>query len=364
MIDRAAAAGPSLRDPRWIPRLILTLLVFPFLTVACDLGLGAANRDTPPTDGAAQPRDVLRIGQDTSAGGWVVLPEWSGVWVAGGGTLVDIDQKTGEARQTGHGRWDYDYVELARHGEGTIFLASGRTLWQVDAQSGSIIQRLDLRHLGYVDSVLDTRSGTWVTASTEDGGVLARIDLDTGGAMDQIRIGQGRHELVKSVGYLVVASQDPSAGIIRVDPRTGMKVTLHEGTGSIASVGYRIWIAADDGVRCLDVLELTSCGEVRIDRAVSVVSDGARLWVLTATGSTSPSTYEPDPSQPATVILVDGVNGEVVAGPLALPSITPATISAFEGRAWIGFHDEGRVIRIDCGDGRCSVPGWGPDQST
>jgi hypothetical protein len=159
---------------------------------------------------------------------------------------------------------------------------------------------------------------------------------------------------VKSLGYLVVASQDPAGpGIVRVDQRTGAKVTLHEGTGSIASVGYRIWIAADDGIRCIDVLELTSCGEVRIDRAVSVASDGARLWVLSATGSTSSSIYEPDPSQPATVTLVDGVNGDIVAGPLELPSITPATISAFQGHAWIGFHGEGRVIRIDCDGGRC-----------
>ncbi len=79
----------------------------------------------------------------------------------------------------------------------------------------------------------------------------------------------------------------------------------------------------------------------------------------------SPATYQPDPDRPATVTLVDGVNGAIVGGPLALPSITPATISAFDGHAWIGFHDGGRVIRIDCGSGRCTVPGWGArDQST
>jgi hypothetical protein len=315
-------------------------------------------RDAPP----AAPE--LRIGLDTIAGGWVVLPEWSGVWVAGSGTLSEVDQDTGAVRQTGQGAWDHDYVRLARYGEGTILLASGSTLWSLNASSGGVIRRLDLGHVGYLDAVLQTRSGTWVTASTEDGGVLARIDLDTGEAVDQIHIGQGRHELVKSVGYLVVASQGSSAGIIRVDQRTGAIVTLHDGPGSIASVGYRIWVAADDGVRCIDVLELTSCGEVRIDRAVAVASDGARVWVLSATGSISSSTYEPDPSQPATVTLVDGVDGEIVAGPLELPSITPATISAFDGHAWIGFHGEGRVVRIDCGDGRCSVPGWGLDQST
>lgn len=325
--------------------------------------LGRQPTASPRSDSPAR---ELRIGLDTTAGGWVVLPEWSGVWVAGAGTVSEIDQIGGDVRQTGRGAWDYDYVRLARYGEGTILLASGTTLWALDASSGGVVGRLDLGHVGYVDAVLQTRSGTWVAASARDGGVLARIDLDTGEASRRIRIGHGRHELVTSVGYLVVASQDPtSPGIVRVDQQTGAKVTLHAGTGSIAAVGYRVWMAGDDQVRCLDVLELTSCGRVPIRGAASVASDGARLWVLSATGSTSPSSYEPDPTQPATVTLVDGVAGEIVAGPLALPSSTPATISAFRGHAWIGFHDDGRVIRIDCDDGGCSVPGWSArDQST
>ena len=302
----------------------------------------------------------LRIGLDVDAGGWVVLPEWFGVWVAGGGTLSEIDQDSGEVRLTGTGRWDYDFVQLARYGEGTILLASGSTLWSLDASSGGVVRRNDLEHVGSVDAVINTRSGTWVAASEPDGGVLARIDLDTGAASRRVRIGHGRHQLVTSAGYLVVASQDPDApgDRPRSIQRTGAKMTLRRGTGSIASVGYRVWVTTGDHVRCIDVLDATSCGDVPVPGAVSVASDGARLWVLSATGSTSTSTYQPDPDRPATVTLVDGVNGEIVAGPLALPSITPATISAFQGHAWIGFHDGGRVIRIDCGVGRCSVPGW------
>ena len=315
---------------------------------------------------SSRPIRDLRIGLDVDADGWVVLPESFGVWVAGGGALSEIDQDSGEVRLTGTGRWDYDFVQLARYGEGTILLASGTTLWSLDASSGGVVQRNDLEHVGYLDAVINTGSGTWVAASEHDGGVLARIDLDTGAASRRVRIGHGRHELVSSAGYLVVASQDPTrSGIFRVDPRTGAKMTLRWGTGSIASVGYRVWVATGDHVRCIDVLDATGCGEVSVPGAVSVASDGARLWVLSATGSTSTSTYEPDPDRPATVTLVDGVNGEVVAGPLALPSITPATISAFQGHAWVGFHDGGRVIRIDCGVGRCSVPGWlARDQST
>jgi hypothetical protein len=328
----------------------------------------AVERSGPRTPAVfeAPPLLELRIGLDVDADGWVVLPEWSGVWVAGGGTLSEIDQERGEVRRTGTGRWDYDSVQLARYGEGTILLASGSTLWALDAGSGGVVRRNDPEHVGSVDAVINTRSGTWVAASEHDGGVLARIDLDTGAASHLVQIGHGRHQLVTSAGYLVVGSQDPTGpGLVRVDPRTGAKLTLRWGTGSIASVGYRVWVATGDHVRCIDVLDGTSCGDVLVPGAVSVASDGGRLWVLSATGSTSTSTYQPDPDRPATVTLVDGVNGEIVGGPLSLPSITPATISAFDGRAWIGFHDGGRVIRIDCGAGRCSVPGWDArDQST
>ncbi len=133
---------------------------------------GAVERSRPRTQAAPEvpPLLELRIGLDVAAEGWVVLPEWSGVWVAGGGTLSEIDQDSGEVRQTGEGAWDYDYVQLAEYGEGGILLASGSVLWALDASSGGVIDRLDLDHLGSVGAVVQTRSGAWVAASGGGGG--------------------------------------------------------------------------------------------------------------------------------------------------------------------------------------------------
>lgn len=349
-----------------LPRLSRVFAMFVLMSVgavAC-VSFGSGPHGNPSADDSEPSREALQIGQDTKVDGWIVLPEWSGVWVAGGGALFEIDQGTGEPRQASRGPWDYDYVDLARHGEGTILLASGTTLWEIDARSGSIQKRLDLESLGSLDSVIQAGNRTWVAASTEDLGVLAQIDLDTGDVLERVDVGQGRHELVWSAGYLVVGSQDRErASILRVDPRTGATTPIEEGPGSIAAVGSRLWVASDGEVRCRDLIDLTSCGLVRIPRAASLASSDARLWVLSSTGSTSSSIYEPDPSQPATVTLVDGVSGDIVAGPLALPSFTPATISAFRGHAWVGFHDEGRVLRIDCQTGSCHVQGRGA-QST
>jgi hypothetical protein len=57
------------------------------------------------------------------------------------------------------------------------------------------------------------------------------------------------------------------------------------------------------------------------------------------------------------VTLIDAVTGKVLGGPLVLPDSTPASISAYNGHAWIGFHDTGRLLRIDrCAFGSCALP--------
>jgi hypothetical protein len=47
------------------------------------------------------------------------------------------------------------------------------------------------------------------------------------------------------------------------------------------------------------------------------------------------------------VTLMNGTTGEVLAGPLALPKYTPASLTSYNGHAWVGFHDTGTVVRVD-----------------
>jgi heat shock protein HslJ len=290
----------------------------------------------------------LRLGQETRVEGWVTLANGSGVWVAGAGQLFDVDPLTGAAHRVATGTWDYDYVGLSDYGEGTIFLTTGSTLLMLDAQSGTVLNRFDLSSLGSLHDVVQSRSETWVTSSSRDGReVLARIDLDTGEVIQSISAGEG--DLVEAAGYLFTASDGPSgASIVRVEPSSG-DITSVPGVapGAMAAVGAHVWVASETGLTCVDAVDLTSCGEVAITRPGLLATDGPRLWVLSLTGSRSSRLYLPDPEQPATVTMIDGATGEVLAGPLALPDATPATISAFDGHAWVGFHDTGRIVRID-----------------
>jgi hypothetical protein len=294
----------------------------------------------------------LRISERVDGRGWVVLPTPTETWVAGGGQLFEVDG--GEVRSVASGNWDYDFVQLGEAEGGTVLIASGTTLWHFDPRSGTFLDRFDLGELGYLDAVLSTNSGMWVAASGGKTNVLASIDLDSGRVLQRFPIGQGLHQLAASAGYLFVASRSSEDAVVRIDPETGEVVNVPAPEGSMVVIGTRVWVAWD-GVKCIDAISLTPCGEVPVERATTLASDGDVLWVLSATGSKDPSTYLPDPDQPATVTMLDGDTGQVLAGPLALHEHTPSTIAAGGGSAWIGSHDTGTIVRIDaCEPGRCA----------
>ncbi len=360
-LERLVERRRSLEHRRLVGRAVLSLAV-----VAATSGgfvwlkdvFGAKTRvPTASSTSTVEPPTPmgLLLGEETRVDGWVTLANAFGVWVAGAGELFEVDPLTGASHRVATGGWDYDYVGLSDYGEGTIFLTTGSTLLELDARSGTVIHRFDLESLGSLYDVLQAGSGTWVTASAEDGGaVVARIDLDTGAVLQRFGVGQG--ELVEAAGYLfafTASERFDGAAIVRVDPDSG-DITPVPGVagGAIAAVGSHVWVTSGAGVTCVDAVELTSCGDVPVTRPGLLAADGPRLWVLSLTGSRSSRLYLPDPEQPASITVIDGASGEILAGPLALPDITPASLSAFDGHAWVGFHDTGRIVRID----RCREP--------
>jgi hypothetical protein len=318
-----------------------------------------------PSPSEVIPPEQLRIGLRTHVDGWVVLPDSFGVWVAGSG-LFHVDPKTGNVTETSSGFvWDYDYVRLAEHGEGSIWVASGSTIWEMDAPTGTTIQRFDLGALGTIDDVFQTSDpALWVTADGQDRNVLAEIDPNDGRVLYQHQVGQGVHQMAEADGFLFVSSLYSAHDLLRVDPASGQILSIPGvDPDSMVGIGHDLWVAEGDYVHCINAaLPAADCPGVEVPRAVALAADGAclpegvgkyaacRIWVLSGTGSKSSSVYLPDQKQPATVTLLDGRTGEVLGGPLPLPDTTPATISAFDGHAWVGFHDSGLLVRIDAAE--------------
>jgi hypothetical protein len=363
VLRRAARRRLSRRIASGVTALIVAALAFAGLWSTSRSGSLPAGSDTPSAT-AEVPREELRIGLSTHVDGWVVHPNSFGIWVAGAGRLFDVDPTTGVVTETAHGMdWDYDFVRLADHGEGEIWLASGSLLFGIDAATGTISQRFDLGSLGTIDAVfqMSDPATLWVTAAGPDGDVVAQLDPDGGRVLYQHQVGQGVHQMAEADGFLFVSSQASRHDLVRIDPVTGRTMSI-EGVDpdSLAGIGHRVWVAEGDSVYCIDAaLSAADCPAIQIPRATAVAADGAclsqgvgryaecRLWVLSGTGSKSSSIYLPDPKQPATVTLVDAVTGDVLGGPLPLPDATPATISAFDGHAWIAFHDTGSFLRVD-----------------
>lgn len=267
-----------------------------------------------------------------------------GVHVSGGGTIQNVDPQTGKSSKVAQiGSWDYDFTHLGRYGEGSLWLASGHDLWFIGGSPNYAIgRRYDLHRLGYLGLVLQaSRSaggGTWVSATGDKRhrGVLAELDPNTGAIIRRFDP-TGASEAITEAGRFIVAST--GSGVVRIDPRTGRMATKHlvVTPQGLAATGDRIWWTSIGGaVSCLLVRDLTPCGIVDIPQATSLSSDGRRLWVLSG-----------GPSHRATVTLMNGETGGVLAGPLELPYHPPASITSYDGHAWIGFHDAQVVVRVD-----------------
>lgn len=306
-----------------------------------------------PLPSPAKPVADLRIALNAKVSGWIPLDDGFHVWVAGGGSLSTVDRATGNARVVTEGNWDYDYTSLFTYGEGTILLAEGSSLWEI-AGSGDVIARFDLG-LGSISAILETDRRTWVAATGNDGGVLAEIDLGDGHVIQTFPLGQGAYQLASMPGYVFVGTRDPRGpSLLRLDLSTGTMEPVPGAEGmSIAISGSTLWWASGNQLHCVDARMLQPCGDVEIRAPVALAGDGGSLWVLSATGSTSDTLYEPDPNEPAQLTELDGTTGEIIAGPIDLPDVMPARLSVREGRAWIGFHDTGRVVLVR----RCPASG-------
>jgi hypothetical protein len=286
----------------------------------------------------------LELGPRTSTAGWVVMADGFGVHVAGGGTLQNIDPVTGKSSSVVKvGSWDYDFIRLGRDGEGSLWLTSGHNLWFIAGSPHYAVGRqYNLHRLGYVGAVYQASpragGGLWLAASgnKQQSGLLAEIDPDSGSIIRRFDPPGGSATITEAAGFLVAQT---GSGVIRINPRTGGQRTKRfvVAPAGLATTGDRIWWSSPGGaVTCLLVETFTHCGSVDIPQATSLSSDGYRLWVLSG-----------GPSKPAAVTLMNGKTGDVLGGPLELPHLAPASITSYDGHAWIGSHDAQVVIRID-----------------
>jgi len=344
---RPTACLTAMRTAAWAS-LLLTLAA---CTGATPSGApSSASGSSAPTEqpttspSEAPPTQELRVGARTHTDGWVVMADGFGVHVAGGGTLQNIDLRRGRSHEVDKiGGWDYDFTTLGRLGEGSLWLASGHELWFIGGSPRYAIgRRYDLHRLGYLGRVYQADpaagGGTWIGASGDKrrSGLLVEFNPDSGSIIRRFQTRGTPGVIADADGSIIVETE---GGVLRINPRTGSERMKHliVSPGGFAVSGDRIWwTSGGAAVNCMLVETLTACGTVYLRGATVLSSDGRLLWVISG-----------NPAKPATIALLDGTSGDVLAEPIELPHHTPASLTSYDGHAWVGFHDAEAVVRID-----------------
>ena len=125
---------------------------------------------------------------------------------------------------------------------------------------------------------------------------------------------------------------------------------------AIAVSGSTMWWASPSSIHCVDARLLRPCGDVEHPFAgrtrrrrripLGAVRDRVHEHALRARPQRNRRNSRSSTAPRA----------RSLAGPVNLPDFTPARLSVFDGRAWVGFHDTGRLVLVE----RCALDGCQP----
>jgi len=291
----------------------------------------AAAARVPVEQAKATSPHQLRLGTTVTGQGSIVAHGAGTTWIVGHGSLSTIE--SGDATVVARGPWSADAI-VAPSNEGSMWLASGRFLWPVSA-TGSVGERLT-PSVGPISAVLAANGRTWVAGSDRGHGLLAWIDPWTGDPIQSYYVGAGGYQLAATSGYVFVATGDPTQPpIVRLDPGMGASVPVPGAqAGPITAGDGRLWWGSAGRVRCVVARTLRRCGQVPVATPTLLAAHGGALWIVGA-----------DPHG-ARLVVCDPRTGRVVAGPVALPGSSVASIAASDATAWIGTRDPDTVVEV------------------
>jgi hypothetical protein len=285
------------------------------------------------------------------------------VWVASLGRVLKIDPAGPRvvASIPVSDRLD-DQDAIAASGSVWVTVGSLHEVVEIDPSSDSSTASYSVVSVpGFPVQIAADDTSVWVisaSSKTNGSALLIRIDPKSGAITQRIPI-----HAEPRLGFAVeggAAWVDEGDILLRV-AADGTRSQLPGSGGPLGTpiaVGDgSVWFGNPSGVRRVDA----TSGNVlaTITTALPPIglsfSDGS-LWVLTATGSTSDSVYQPDPNRPSTVLRIDPATNRVDAGPVTVGS-TPAWLAAGGGAAWVVSYDPARLVRVAPSQGSSPAPG-------
>ena len=190
-------------------------------------------------------------------------------------------------------------------------------------------------------------SAVWVTTQGTSGSELVTIDPTTNQVSGQpIPLPDSATDLAYLQGTLWVDISNNGGSVVSVDPATGQVSNVPESGIPGAAFDNSLWAPTWTGVDRIDAATNAVVAEIPLARVVQTAAGLNEVWALTATGSTSPTLYEPDQSRPATLVLLDPSTNSVAGTPVSV-GISPAYMAVGDGAVWVAQYDSGIVTRVD-----------------
>jgi len=234
-------------------------------------------------------------------------------------------------------------------GPGSIWVTSeAGWLLKLDPSTGTVTDTINVTN--HAEGVAVDSGFVYVTTVNDTGSQLLKVDASTDSITSTLSLpGAGAGPLTLVNGVLWITNTSAGGSVTRVIAAS-MTVTdtiLSGVQGAVTSVGSYVWAATGDGLLQVNPITGLTTMTVSMSRASEGAGAGSTLWVLTAAGSTDSSTYEPDPNQPETVVMVDPTTGNTLFPPAAL-GFTPASlaVSADGSSAWVVDYDAGLLWRV------------------
>ncbi len=340
LADRIRSNQPSYRFLGIIVASVLVVsgIVFPVLQLSGVMLSSAAAKSAPaqpvPTASIQLPRGVTAI-----------VTAYSGVWASTlGGSVVRIDPSTNQIAATIPVSGIGDFSRLAA-AAGGIWVTHSGSVARIDPMTNSVTANIGVG--GTLLGIAASEAAVWVTRQGTSGSELVTIDPTTNQVSGQpISLPDSATDLAYLQGKLWVDISNNGGSGVSVDPATGQVSNAPESSIPEAAFDNSLWAPAWTGVDRIDPDTNAVVAEIPLARVVQTGAGLNGVWALTATGSTSPTLYEPDQSRPATLVLVDPSTNSVVGTPVSV-GISPAYMAVGDGAVWVAQYDSGIVTRVD-----------------
>lgn len=329
-------------------RELTALVVAVGVAVAAAIPLWTAFRvrDEPPLPPMVAPRYAVDLTIQLPRGISDLTLSAGSVWAARPGGLIRVDASTG------HVLADTDVIGVDEHsslaeGHGEIWVTAADRLVRIDAATGQLIDRPSLD--GVLLGVAFGEGSVWASRASQapPPPVLLQVDPVTGHAVGSFDIGPGPGPVLTGGGFVWAANTSAPTALTRIEPGTGMITNVAIRSAPALAFGAgSLWAALEDEVLRVDPDDLRIVDRIEVPRAHAIAFAQDAIWVLSGTGSSSASLYEPDPDQPAALIQIDPITQRIVGDATTFSEFTPASLAADAAGIWVAFYDSGVVHRV------------------